>query len=340
MDDSQNLSKKKLTHILFLLLIIGAVIFFVIYLNRSARNKTNTIKTSNVTASIRIAYPSLGTVISGEIGGILRKTEILKNNSFNATITPMNTGKEMKMALVGNKVDVILTSESNFVVLLGQGFPCYAVASLGSDGKMGLVVNPDSDIKTLADLKNKKVGTLFGTSVHRPAVEWVKEGGLTPGKDVEVLNFGGAEALGTALTSKQVDAIVTWDPYLLDGINKKIYREIANADLDLVVVVSKDYFDKHPEAIVRLKLSLKEAAYYLSQNKTQANNWYSELSKLDVKLIDESSKSNRNYNANALADIDISISPSLIEKFVHQADFLFAEKLIQQKPEIGPYIKQ
>jgi len=338
MENSETPSKKTSIKLLPFIVIVGVIsILLVNYLQKGKNNSTQ--KAVDATP-IRIAYPALGTVVSGQVGNILQKTDILKNNGLLATITPMNTGKEMKVALVGNQVDVILTSESNFVVLLGQGFPCYAIASLGSDGKMGLTVNPDSTIKTVADLKNKKIGTLFGTSVHRPAVQWAKDAGLIPGKDVEIVNFGGADALRTALAAKQIDAIVTWDPYLADGINKNIHREIISADLDLVVVMSKDYADKNPDAVSKLREALKESAFYMSQNKTQVNTWYGEMSKLDVGLLHQSSASNRNYNATKLADIDVSISASLIEKFVYQAEFLFAEKLIQQKPEIGPYIQQ
>lgn len=338
MENSETSSKKTSIHYVPFVLIFGVIC--ILLLNFFQKGNKNISQKAAVTTPIRIAYPALGTVIAGQVGSIFQKTDILKNNGLQATVTSMNTGKEMKVALVGGQVDAIFTSESNFVVLLGQGFPCYAIASFGTDGKVGLAVNPDSDIKTVADLKNKKIGTLFGTSVHRPAVQWAKDAGLTPGKDVEIVNFGGADALRTALQAKQIDAITTWDPYLIDGVNKNIHREIISADLDLIIVVSKEYADKNPESIKRLKLALKETALYMSQNKTQVNNWYSEIGKLDASLINQSSGSNINYNISKLEDADISISPSLIEKLVNQSEFLYAEKLIQQKPEIGPYIQQ
>lgn len=334
-------SKKTITYIGFFLILVAAAAAFFIFTKQAPKPKQQATGAGNTPGEkIRIAFPALGTVITGQVGTVLQKTTILKDNGLNAAITPMNTGKEMKLALIGGQVDVILTSETNFVVLLGQGFKSYAIASLGTDGQMGLVVNTDSDIKTVADLKNKKVGTLFGTSVHRPAVEWVTDAGLTPGKDVEIVNFGGAEALRVALASKQVDAIVTWDPYLLDGINQKVHRQLVGTDLDLVVVASKDYADKNPEAITRLRKSLKDAMYYLSQNKTEVSGWYSELSKLNHTLITDASKANANYNASSSGDINITISQGLIDKFVKQEDFLFEDKLIKEKPEISQYIKQ
>src|SRR4051812_2834446 len=65
---------------------------------------------------IRIAYPSSGTIINAQVGLIFEKTKILEQNGFSATLHPLSTGREMKSALVSGAVDVILTSEANFVV--------------------------------------------------------------------------------------------------------------------------------------------------------------------------------------------------------------------------------
>lgn len=159
METNQTSPDKKniVVPVLFIILALTAAVFFI----RFAKKKTATPPKPETKMNIRIAYPALGTVISGQVGTVLQNTDTLTKNGLSADITPMNTGKEMKLALVGNQVDVILTSESNFVVLLGQGFKCYAIASLGSDGKMGLVVNEDSGIKNLSDLKNKKNRNTF-----------------------------------------------------------------------------------------------------------------------------------------------------------------------------------
>jgi ABC-type nitrate/sulfonate/bicarbonate transport system substrate-binding protein len=289
---------------------------------------------------IRLAYPAAGTLISGQVGLVMQKTDILKQNGLEAEIFPMATGKEMKTAMTAGKVDVILTSESNFVVLLGQGFECYGIASLGTDGQMGLVVSASSDIKHIPELKGGKIGTLFGTSVHKPAIEWARQGGLVPGKDVEIVNIGDGGALRAALSSGNVKAIVDWDPYLTDGINKGNYRVLASADLDLIVVTSGSYADKNPTAISRFRAALKEAAFYMSQNKKTVTQWYAELAKLDASFVDQVSQYNKNYNAKTRNDIDISISQKFVSKLTDLADFWNKEGLIEKKPDIASHIKQ
>lgn len=288
---------------------------------------------------IRIAYPSAGTLISGQIGLILQRSDLLEKNGLEAEIFPMSTGREMKSALVAGQVDVILTSESNFIVLLGTGFPCYGIASLGSDGRMGLVVQADSGIQSIGELKGKKIGTIFGTSVHKPAIEWARQGGLTPGEDVEIVSMGGGGPLRAAFASQDLDAIIDWDPHLTDGVRSGKYTKLAETDLDLIVVMSADYADSNPEWVHHFSQALKDASFYLSQNKEEVNGWYSEVAALDAELIDEVSRYNQNYLAEKPEDIDISISEQFAAKLAEIADFLYEEELIETNPSVADHIR-
>src|SRR5690606_28259218 len=102
---------------------------------------------------LRLAYPASGTIISAQVGQVLEKTDILKKHGFEATVTAMGTGREMKTAITADQLDVIMTSESNFVVLRGQGFDGVAFSSLGSAGRVGLMTGVNSGINSIADLK-------------------------------------------------------------------------------------------------------------------------------------------------------------------------------------------
>lgn len=295
---------------------------------------------------IRIAYPSVGTVINGQVGVILEKSDILKKAGLDATVTSMALGKELKTALISGNVDLVFTSESNFVVLVGQGFPCYAIASLGRGGYVALVAS-DPKIQKVSDLKGKKVGTIFGISTHQPTLSWLQRADLTPGKDLEFLNIAAIGPLRAALTSKELDAIGVFDPWITEGVESKSFHvlknkdgSLAKEDLDLIVIVSKDYADKNPEALKKFKTALGDATLHMAQHKDEINKQYSALNGLDVKIIHAASKSNPNYNAKKLKDIDLSISKRFIAKLVMLNEFMFNEKLIKEKININDYIKQ
>lgn len=280
---------------------------------------------------IRFAFPSSGTLISLQVGLVLQRTDILKKHGIDAEITPMALGTELKTALASNKVDAIFTSESNFIVLLGQGFECQAFASLGSGGKMALVVNADSPVKDVKDLKGKKLATIFGTSLHQPAVDWVKAAGLKPGKDVSILNLASVGAMRAALAQKEIDAIISLDPFLLEALEKTQVRVLKETDIDLIALATNEFAKGHPETLRSFKAAVAEAALYFATHKEEVNGWAATVSKISPEILDRASRANRNYQAKKAADVDLSVSRPFRRKLKRLADFLFEEKLIQSK---------
>ena len=283
---------------------------------------------------IRIAFPSVGTVIAGNIGAALQNTGILKKRGYDASVTPLPLGRELKEALAAGQADVIFTSEANFIVLLGQGIPCRAIGTFGSMGEMGLVVKPGSAMRKLSDLKGKKLATIFGTSLHEPAVDWPREAGLDPRKDVELVNMRGMGPLNAAFLSGDVDAIVTFDPYLTQGVKKHEYRVLRKTGLDGIVLMSGAYETAHPGSAKKFNGALREAAYYVASHKDETNAWAGALSGMPADLLAEASKANANYNAKKISDVDLRISPAYREKLARLGRFFFEEHLIPVRPDV------
>lgn len=305
-------------------------VLFSLQVQASPSRKTESLK------KLSIAYPSEGTILSAQVGLVFEKTNILKKHGFNATAVALGTGRELKTALVSGRADVIMTSETNFVVLLGNGYDCFAVNSLGSAGRMALVVPPGSKVEDLKDLKGGKVATIFGTSIHQPAEEWVHEAGLHD--DIQILDLPSQAAMQAALKTGAVQAIMTWDPFLAQGLNRGHYRIVKERDFDLITIASAK-FHENVDTVQRFNDATREALLYVAQNKTQVNTWFSQMAKLDVKTIDDASKLNANYQAKTLSDVDLKISDKFRERMNREARFLFAQKSLTRLPELGKYIQ-
>src|SRR5262249_8694852 len=67
-------------------------------------------------------------------------------------------------------------------------------------------------IKSVADLKGKKVSVTPGTGSQYMGADWLKHAGLTF-KDIQVVNLSPADSLA-ALNSGQVDAWITHSPFI------------------------------------------------------------------------------------------------------------------------------
>lgn len=293
-----------------------------------------TVIAAETPTMVRIAYPRAGTNISAQVGLVLEKTGILKTYAFTPEMFAMSNGRDMKLALVSDKVDIILTSEANFVVLLAEGFEAYGIASLGEGGNMALTVKANSGIERPEQLRGKTIGTIFGTSLHRPAIEWV--GGVPGVKIVSMPNIG---ALVAALESNKIDAAMLWDPHLTDGVSKGSFRVLRQEPLELIAIASKKFVERNPAALVRFQKAFREAVFHFVTHKQQVNQWYSDVSKIEMKLIDKVSRTNRNYEIKRLDQVDVRISPAFIDKMKKTGAFLHAHKVTTKNPAIESAVK-
>lgn len=284
---------------------------------------------------LRLAYPASGTIISAQVGQVLEKTDILKKHGFDATITAMGTGREMKTALTGGQLDVSMTSESNFIVLRGQGFDAIAFSSLGSAGRVGLMTSVKSGIDSIADLKGKKIATIFGTSLHRPAVIWAKEAG-----GAEVMNIPKTGTIRSSIETGAIEAGTSLDPYIEGDLKSGTMKLIATAEFDLINVMARSYLEKHPGVIAKLNEALREATYYMATHHDEVNGWFGEISKLDTETIHVSSLHNKNYQAKTLQEVDLRISDEYIAKLEELSGFLKENDLIQSEVDVKANVIQ
>ena len=88
----------------------------------------------------------------------------------------------------------------------------YAGIYRGSPEGSAILVRQDSPIKTLADLKGKKLAFKRGSSAHNVAVKALAKAGLTP-SDVEAIDLSPPDA-AAAFKTGAIDAWSIWDPYL------------------------------------------------------------------------------------------------------------------------------
>ena len=125
-------------------------------------------------------------------------------------LVQFTTGLELFQAMIGGSIDMLATGAvmSNFPAR-GQG-----KVFLINDVEFAtaqLWVRPDAGIKTIQDLKGKKISTTAGTTAHVFLDTALRANGVDP-KDVEVVNQGMANAV-TSFISGAVPAVALWVPF-------------------------------------------------------------------------------------------------------------------------------
>jgi NitT/TauT family transport system substrate-binding protein len=201
------------------------------------------------------------------------------------------TGLELFQAMIGGSLDVLSTGAvvSNFPAR-GQGRVFllnnieYATAQLW--------VRDDS-IKSVADLKGKKISTTTGTTAHVFLDRALRSAKLDPAKDVQIINQRMAEAV-TSFISGAVPAVALWVPFD-QTVKQKVpgARKIVDASAffpEAAIMggwaARNDYFDSNKPALTTLIAGWVEANDAMLANFDAAAETLQKTQYKDVPLAD------------------------------------------------------
>ncbi|MEO7496876.1 MAG: ABC transporter substrate-binding protein [Massilia sp.] len=131
-------------------------------------------------------------------------------------------GPDVMQAILAGELDVGATASEGAISGRANGAPIYVVAGFAKGGAR-LVAGAGSGIKSIKDLKGKKVGVTRG-GIHEVLLNAeLAQHGLSvsdmPGKDVQVIYLAFAD-LNQALLGKNLDAIMQSEPQASQAINK------------------------------------------------------------------------------------------------------------------------
>ena len=134
-----------------------------------------------------------------------------------------------------------------------NSLPIRMIAGVG-DGTTAVVLREGSDIKTLEDMRGKRVGLVRGSNEFFKFQIALGSAGLDLHKDVELTTLSSPTDQILALQRGDLDAIVTYAPFstkavqvggvLADEINKTLVRE---AGVPTVIIANEDFLKRDPE---------------------------------------------------------------------------------------------
>ncbi|WP_379969452.1 aliphatic sulfonate ABC transporter substrate-binding protein [Ectobacillus sp. sgz5001026] len=114
--------------------------------------------------------------------------------------------------LNSNSVDFGSAAGGAALIAKAKGAPIESVYVASKPEWTALVTLPDSSVKSVADLKGKKVAATFGTDPHIFLLRALDEAGLSS-KDVQLINLQHTDG-ALALQTKQIDAWAGLDPHM------------------------------------------------------------------------------------------------------------------------------
>ncbi|UMR31169.1 ABC transporter substrate-binding protein [Massilia sp. MB5] len=166
-------------------------------------------------------------------------------------------GLDVMQAIIAGELDVGSTASEAAISGRAGGAPIYVVAGFAKGGAR-LVGRTDLKMKTVRDLKGKKVGVTRGGIQEVLLLAELQQAGLSasdqPGKDVQIVFLAYAD-LNQALLGKNIDAMMQSEPQSSQSINKGFGTEIIKPydtpigePVRTMVMTEKFYKERRPVA--------------------------------------------------------------------------------------------
>lgn len=194
-------------------------------------------------------------------------------------------GLDVMQAIIAGELDVGTTASEAAISGRASGAPIYVVAGFAKGGAR-LVARPELNVKTVKDLKGKKVGVTRGAIQEVLLMAELQQHGLTsdsaPGKDVQLIYLSYPD-LNAALLGKNIDAMMQSEPQSSQAINKnfgveviKPYDTPIGEPVRTMVMTEKFYKEKRPLAEKFMRCFV-EATKTFIDNKAVAEKYVREV---------------------------------------------------------------
>ena len=146
----------------------------------------------------------------------------------------------------------------------------YVAGSRITNGQ-GILVPANSGIRTIADLKGKRIGFTKGSSAHNVVISTLEKAGLTYA-DITPVYLTPPDAV-PAFASGSIEAWAVWDPYFAIGEKRQNGRILVNAHevakTNSFYLANRDFANNHVRETRDVIDGLAEAARWAESNRAE-----------------------------------------------------------------------
>lgn len=296
---------------------------------------------------IRIAVPDLSAGSQHSGGGV---TDVLQSQQiFEKAFADQGikiqwnyfkgAGPVINEAFANGQVDLAYLGDLAAIIGRSNGLDTRLLSASARGVKHYLGVVPGSGIKTLQDLKGKRVAVFRGTASQLSFDSALASQGLSE-KDLKVINLDFSAAIA-ALAAKQIDA--TWGGSGLTGLQAKGLAEIPLTTKDIggagsvqaVLVGSAKFVDENPQVVAKLLKAQQQAVQWLTDDSNK---------QAYIDLVSTRASYPPVILANDLKDQKLSeifpstLDPVFLGKLQDAVDLASKERLIRKSFQVSDWV--
>ncbi len=226
----------------------------------------------------------LGNLKFAHYGAVSYMQEHCKKFGLEVQETMFAKGIDIFPALVRGEVDLAASAADAAIANRAGGGRIFVVAGFARGGAR-LVGRADLALRSVADLKGRKVGVTRGGAQELLLLAELAKAGLTwsdqPGKDVQLVYLPFAD-LNQALLQKELDAICQSEPQSSQAIHKGFGKELLKPyDTPLgepvrVLVMSEKLYAERPAVAARVMECFVDATRTFQQDPALAERYVRE----------------------------------------------------------------
>lgn len=191
-----------------------------------------------------------------------------------------------------------------------------------------LIVQKNSPIQSIQDLKGKRVALNKGSNVHYLLLKLLEKNQLTL-QDIQVVYLPPADARA-AFEKGAVDAWVIWDPFFA-AAEQQIGARVLATGQNLVsnhqfYLADRNFAEQHPEVLKTVVQQLNQTTEWVKTHQDDAARLLEKPTALDFNIL-KTSISRMGFGVTPL-------SPEVIQQQQYVADAFYQQKLIPQPLKI------
>jgi sulfonate transport system substrate-binding protein len=194
---------------------------------------------------IRVGYQKNGVLVITRQQAALEKH--FAPQGIEVKWVEFSSGPPMMEAMNVGSVDYGAVGDSPPVFAQAAGAAIVYAAGQPITNGQGILVPKDSPIRSIAELKGKRVGFTKGSSAHNIVVQTLEKAGLTYA-DITPVYLTPPDA-GPAFANGSIDAWAIWDPYFAIGETKQNGRILISArevtKTNSFYIANRDFANNH-----------------------------------------------------------------------------------------------
>ncbi|MGO9377134.1 MAG: ABC transporter substrate-binding protein [Dissulfurispiraceae bacterium] len=235
---------------------------------------------------VTIAYSATTDTVLVEVA---RARGYFRDEGLEVTLRPYPYGKPALQDMLAGKADFATVAETPvmFAIMKGAGISIIATIQT-SDKDNAIIARRDKGIRTLDDLQGKKIAVTLGTTSNFFLNAMLSVHGVSM-KNVEVIDMK-AEAMPDALARGDVDALATFNPYLIQSRKKLGDQTIVFYDENVYtwsfnIVGTQEFVSKNPTKVRKLLRALMKAEEFVRAYPAEAQKIVADSSGVDMGIV-------------------------------------------------------